>query len=202
MRLYHSPGSRSARVLWALEEVGAPYGLTFMGPDRRQDPEHLLRHPLGRVPVLEFDDGTRMFESAAICLQLGDLYPGSGLLPATTSTARAAVYQWTLFAMAELEPAVIAWSRARREEGDEAEVSERFIQTATALDSALGSNQWLLGDEFSIADIISARVAQIAFNRELVEDLGVLRSYIERAHARPAQLRAAAIGAAPASPVS
>ncbi|MGI8712963.1 MAG: glutathione S-transferase N-terminal domain-containing protein, partial [Solirubrobacteraceae bacterium] len=98
MRLYHLPGSRSTRALWTLEELGAPYELTIMNPDERRSPEHLGRHPLGRVPVLELDDGRFIFESAAICLQLGDLYPDAGLLPAVGSTDRALVYQWSVFA--------------------------------------------------------------------------------------------------------
>jgi len=53
MRLYHMPGSRSTRVLWMLEEIGVPYEVTLMTREERKTAEHIGRHPLGRVPVLE-----------------------------------------------------------------------------------------------------------------------------------------------------
>src|SRR5207245_9107173 len=73
MRLYHVPRSRSTRVLWLLEELGAPYDLTVLAREDRQTPEHRERHPLGRVPVLEDEHGF-VFESAALCLHLADLH--------------------------------------------------------------------------------------------------------------------------------
>ena len=86
-RVFFMPRTRSNRVLWALYEIGAPFESTRMALEERRSPEHRARHPLGRVPAFELDDGTVMFESAAICLQLGDLYPDSGLL-APRSSAR------------------------------------------------------------------------------------------------------------------
>ena len=88
-RLYYMPRTRSSRVLWLLEEIGAPYDLTEIRGAERRSEEHLLRHPLGRLPGLELEDGATKFESAAICLQLADLNPGAGLIGPLGSTARA-----------------------------------------------------------------------------------------------------------------
>jgi glutathione S-transferase len=74
-----------------------------MAREDRQREEHLLRHPLGRVPVIE-EEGGFVFESAAIRLHLAELHPEAGLIPAPQSHERALVYQWTFFAMDELEP--------------------------------------------------------------------------------------------------
>jgi glutathione S-transferase len=63
------------------------------------------------VPALELGDGTTMFESAAICLQLADLYPAARLIPPAGSSERALVYQWVLFAVAELEAPLFRWIR-------------------------------------------------------------------------------------------
>jgi glutathione S-transferase len=90
-RLFFMQRTRPDRVLWALNEVGAPSQSTWVASEERRSPEHRARHPLGRVPAFELDDGTVMFESAAICLQLADLYPESGLLPPPGSSARALV---------------------------------------------------------------------------------------------------------------
>jgi glutathione S-transferase len=113
MRLYHVPGSRSTRVLWMLEEIGAPYELTVMTREARKTAERISRHPLGRVPVVEFDDGRPLFESAAICIQLADLHPEVGLIPPVGSLDHGLVYQWSFFAMTELEPPIFQWMRAR-----------------------------------------------------------------------------------------
>src|ERR1700733_4974109 len=96
-RLYYMSRTRSSRVLWLLEEIGAPYELTEISGAQRRSAEHLGRHPLGRVPALELGDGTTMFESAAICLQLADLDPGAGLIGPVGSSERALVSQWVVF---------------------------------------------------------------------------------------------------------
>ena len=115
-RLFYMPRTRSSRVLWLLAEIGAPYELTKLAPEERTSGEHLARHPLGRVPALELDDGTVIFESAAICLQLADLHPDAGLIPPLGSAERGLVYQWVLFAMTELEAPLYRWIREAAED--------------------------------------------------------------------------------------
>jgi glutathione S-transferase len=190
MRLYHVPGSRSTRVLWMLEEIGAPFELTVMTREERKTPEHISRHPLGRVPVVEFDDGRKLFESAAICIQLADVHPEAGLIPPVGSPDRGLVYQWSFFAMTELEPPVFQWMRARRGEADQTEPSERYHAAAAVLDAALADRDWLLGP-FSVADVICAGVAGITRRAELTDEPERVRAYVERARARPANQRAA-----------
>jgi glutathione S-transferase len=195
MRLYHSPRTRSNRVLWALEEIGVPYDVTTLTLEERRGPEHRRRHPLGRVPVLELDDGRMLIESAAICLHLGDAHPEAGLVPPAGSPGRGLVYQWTVFAMTELEPTVIAWVAARRDGADEVDLPERFAERAAVLDAALRDRAWLVGDRFSVADIVCVKVLNIAFSRELVDGPPALRDYVDRGQARPAHVRAEAVGA-------
>ena len=82
-------------------------GLT-LGQDY-DNPSEISAYPValvGRVPVMELDGGY-VFESAAICLHLGDLYPDAGLLGAPGTYARALAYQWSIFAPSELEPPLI-----------------------------------------------------------------------------------------------
>jgi glutathione S-transferase len=107
MRLYHREhAGRPIRVAWMLEELGEPYEVTVMTREEGEGEEHRARHPLGRVPVLEDEEGF-VFESAAICLHLADLHPDAGLAPAPGTHERALLYQWTIFAPAELEPPLI-----------------------------------------------------------------------------------------------
>lgn len=195
MRLYHLPGSRSTRVLWMLEEIGAPYDVTILARGEKSSPEHLERHPLGRVPVLKLDDGQYVFESAAICLHLGDLHPEAGLLPPVASTDRALAYQWTVFAMAELEPSLFGWVRAKRAEQDLTEPVARVLPIVSVLRDALSDGRpWLLGETFTVPDVLCSSLLGTAFRRQLLDETGPLRSYVNRARDRPANVRAEAVG--------
>src|SRR6478672_1886364 len=108
MRVYHREhAGRPLRILWTLEEIGEPYDVVLMTREESKGDEHRARHPLGRVPVLEDEQGWLVFESAAICLHLADLHPDAGLAPAPGTPERALLYQWTIFAPAELEPPLI-----------------------------------------------------------------------------------------------
>lgn len=58
MRIYHRErAGRPIRIVWVLEETGVPYELEVMNREEGRGEEHLARHPLGRVPVLEDDEG-------------------------------------------------------------------------------------------------------------------------------------------------
>ena len=198
-RLYYMPRTRSSRVLWLLEEIGAPYELTeIRGAERRSD-EHLRRHPLGRVPALELGDGTTMFESAAICLQLADLNPDAGLIGPVGSPERGLVYQWVLFAVSELEGPLFRWIRDLGEGVIDSPAHDRFTDAAGTMQSALVARDWLVDDRFSVADVMCASVLQGANARELLQPWPGIEAYLQRAEARPAYARAAAISDRPRS---
>jgi glutathione S-transferase len=190
-RLYYMPRTRSSRVLWTLEEIGAPYELTEIPGAQRRSPEHLARHPLGRVPALELADGTTIFESAAICLQLADLNPDARLIGPIGSPERARVYQWVLFSMSELEASL--YRSIRSDAGAESPELDRFTEAATALEAALGEHDWLLDDRFTVADVMCVSVLASGHTRGLLGDWPRLQAYVERGQARPGYLRAAAI---------
>jgi glutathione S-transferase len=194
-RIFYMPRTRSNRVLWALYEIGAPFDSTRVAREDRQSPEHLARQPLGRVPAFELDDGTVMFESAAILLQLGDSYPDSGLLPPVATAERALTYQWLEFGMTELEASLYRWMGEIRDGAEptaESRDSRRFADAAAVLDAALDGREWLLRDQFTIADIVCVGVLGSAASRDLLDPWPRLRDYVTRGEARPAQLAAVA----------
>jgi glutathione S-transferase len=192
MRIYHVAGTRSTRILWALEEIGAPYEVTRV-TDRRTSEEHLQRHPLGRVPVVEFDDGTLLYESGAICLQLADLNPDAGLIPPVGSTERGLVYQWTFFGVTQIEPVAFPWHRAHREDRDETEQAAAFEPVGAALRRNLAEHPWIVGDSFTVADIMCASILGNTRRLGLLTDDDPISEYVDRALARPAQRRAEAV---------
>jgi glutathione S-transferase len=156
MHLYHREyAGRPVRVAWMLEELGQPYQITRMARDDSKAEEHRRRHPLGRVPVLEDNEGLAVFESAAICLHLGDLHPAAGLLPAPGTHERALVYQWTIFAPAELEPPLGEAAVHAQTDPDRASAARRRAgKAAGAVSSALDDSGYLVGGRFTVADVL------------------------------------------------
>jgi glutathione S-transferase len=196
MRLYHSPNTRSGRTLWILEEIGAPYDVTKLEGDARRQPDHLQRHPLGRVPVIE-EEGGFVFESAAIALHLADLHPEIGLIAPIGTHERALQYQWVIFSMTELEPRS-GQVRMNRESDPEraAAATEQWRAAAQVVENALEGQDYLVGNKFSIADAVLGVVIAAGRRLEIAEGLPNVAAYLDRLEARPARQRADELAAA------
>jgi glutathione S-transferase len=169
MRVYHRPGAgRPVRALWALEEAGIPYELEIVSKEGESGERHRARHPLGRVPVLETDDGRLVFESSAICLYAAELAPEADLIGADGSLERALTYQWIFFAMTEIEPPAIAVYRARAADGGEDESAvKRVGRGIDAVEAALADRDHILGESFSVADIVISEVTKMTGRLEV-----------------------------------
>lgn len=194
MRVFHREhAGRPIRIVWTLEELGEPYELTVLSREEGRGPEHRERHPLGRVPVLEDEEGF-LFESAAICLHLADTHPQAGLVPSLGSRGRALVYQWASFVPAEIEPALIETAmQAERDPERSAAARRRFDAAAAAVAAALGEREYLVGETLTVADVLAgtalAFTARAGFADELAPEL---QAYVARLAQRPAFQRAAA----------
>jgi len=191
MKLYFVPRTRSTRPRWMLEELGLPYELVRLDPNKgetRSD-EHTNRHPLQHVPVLETRDGS-VFESAAIVLHLADLHPEKKMLGAVGSHARALAYQWLFFAMTELEPPCIEFTllkKAGKIDSPEATVMrEKFSLAIRPLERRFSSGDYLIGDDFSAGDVVVGAVLSWADMLGLVVDAANISAYLERIRERPA----------------
>ena len=153
MKLYYAPNTRALRPRWLLEEAGLPYELVTvdMQKGEHRQPAHLKVHPLGAVPALE-DEGVTLIESAAICLYLADKAADKRLAPPVGTPARGRYYQWMVYAMATLEPAVLDLARAKDDAAKQA-ATARCAEVARPVESALG-DQFLLGADFTAADVM------------------------------------------------
>jgi glutathione S-transferase len=192
LRVFHRErAGRPLRILWTLEEVGAPYELTVMTREEGGGEEHRSRHPLGRVPVLEDGEGF-VFESAAICLHLGDLHPEAGLVPAPGTHDRALVYQWSSFAPGELEPPLFeAWNQAERDPDRAAAARERFFTAAGAVEAALDGADYLVAGRFSVADVMVGSALMFTTRAGFADQLSPgLTNYMGQLAERPAFQRA------------
>lgn len=98
--VHHLNDSRSQRILWLLEELGAPYEIKFYQRDattRLAPPELVAVHPLGKSPVVT-DDGRTIIESGAIIDYIVRRYGGGRLAPAMGTDAYEAYSQWMHYA--------------------------------------------------------------------------------------------------------
>ncbi|MDI5890025.1 glutathione S-transferase family protein [Halomonas rhizosphaerae] len=205
--LYSFPSSRSLRVAWTLEELGLDYAcqhVDLAAGEARQG-AHLDRHPDGKVPVLVDGDLT-LFESAAICRYLAERYgePG-GLLPASLED-RARVDQWLFFTTGELEQALwtqakhkFALPRGRRVPAVLPTAAWEFQQALEALARRFEGEGWLVGDHFSLADLLLGHTLSwaVQFKTRLP---AALEAYRQRCASRPALARAVARERAAAEP--
>jgi len=192
MRVYHREYTgRPLRVVWTLEELGQPYDFEVMTHEQGQSEEHLARHPLGRVPVLEDDDGY-VFESAAICMHLGDLYPEGGMMPPLGTHERALAYQWAVFAPSEIEPPLIEAAIYNQADPERAaKAKERFSRTAAAVESGLGDGEFLVGDGLTVADVMISSALNFTARAGFPELLPTaLKEYVAGLQERPAFQRA------------
>jgi glutathione S-transferase len=199
MKLYYVPRTRASRPRWLLEELGVPYELVRLDPTKGETrtPEHLARHPLGHVPVLE-DGDLRLFESGAICLYLADRFQDRGLLPPSGSPTRALCYQWIFYALTEIEPPFAAVGAQLRKPEAERDLrviaveSERMAKAVAQLEPALAKGPFLIGSTFSVADVIVGSMLAFARFRNVLPARPAFDAYLERIHQRPAFQRASA----------
>ena len=198
MLLYHQPRSRSGRVLWALEEAGATYDVRVIERSFKQDPEYRKLHPLGRAPVIVDDEGP-IFESAAILFQIADLHPASALLAPVGTHARALQYQWSFFAGLEVEAPLMEIARQLWNEGSDpiAAVIDaakgRLDAAVEVLAQHLDGHPFLVGDAFSVADLLIAGVLGFSRIAEIAPLDERLVGYVDAIEARPARQRALAV---------
>jgi len=198
MKLYYVPQTRSSRPRWLLEEIGAPYEIVRLDVAAKENrkAEYLALNPLGHVPTL-VDGGVVIYETLAICLYLADRFPDKRLAPAPGDPQRALYLQWIVFSVASIERvAEQVDDHARRlPEGDRqprlADAARaRFAELARVVATALGDREYLVGGDFSAADIMMASGFAWAKQLGLLAGFPGLEAYVHRAITRPAAKRA------------
>jgi glutathione S-transferase len=167
LKFYGTSKSRSARSLWAAEELGIKYEHVATAQPQAKSPEHLKLNPNGHIPVID-DEGTIIWESMAINLYLAEKYGKGSLWPASVED-HGHVYQWSFFGMTEVEGHLMTLLTQRiflpADKRDE-KVAQRAIESLKAplavLEDALKGREYLLGNSFSIADLNVASVLSFA----------------------------------------
>ncbi len=202
MKLYGMQQSRSFRALWALEESGLEYEYVPIklrtpadDPESAQHPDYLRINVQGKVPTLVDGDMT-LTESLAIVNYIGRLAPYSGLMPAGDPKTMARYDELSCFILAELEQPL--WSKGKHwfalpEEHRIEQMFEtakfEFTKAVNTLDHLLGDNEYALGENFTLVDILLAHT----FNWAIRFEFDVPQKYQDlrnRHYERPAAKRA------------
>lgn len=193
--IFHSPMSRSTRILWLLEELKAPYQIeriSILRPDGSDGPDPANPHPLRQVPVIE-DDGAVIVETMIIILHLVDKFPQGGLAPQASEPARAEFMEWLGLCIGVLDP--ILTSLALKQPLTDRQEAARTI-LADRVHAALQAHRYLLGASFSAADLVLFSYLRLA--PDFLGAIRALPEWIERINARPALASARALDSMPA----
>ncbi len=197
IKMHGTSMSRAARSLWALEEFGLKYEHVPVGfSGELQKPEYLKINPNGHIPAIE-DGGAVVWESMAINLYLAEKYGKAPMWPATVEQ-HAACYQWSFWGMTEIEPLLMTLLANRmmlppeqRNEKAAAKAVEDLKKPLKILDAHLHNREYLLGKEFTIADLNVASVLSLAVLVQL--DLSATpnaQKWLQKCMERPANQKA------------
>lgn len=187
---------RDHRVRWILNEAGWPYEVRLLDAVDQKSGDHRARQPFGQVPTLEEDGRPPMFESGAI---VWDIAERAGVLIPADPAGRSQVLAWYFAALNTIEPALNNVAEAEFFIEDESQKQVRRAQTLpfaqqrlSELQTSLGNRDWLVGDTFTLADLMMASVLKIAASLNLLTDVPALAAYHARALDRPAYKQAVA----------
>jgi glutathione S-transferase len=188
MKLYYNPKSRAVIAKWMLDECGVDYEIVPIDFEKREHkaPEFLRINPAGKLPAL-VDGDTRIFESAAICLYLGDKFPQANLAPKIEAPERGRYLSLMVYSTSQLEPAM----------GDallgQATLPQRgwtdFETVKDVVEGELGDGPYLFGDWFTAADVM---IGSMFFWRRMFTgrpDRPKLEAYVDRLLARPVAIK-------------
>ena len=196
--LFHAPNTRSFGVLTLLEELGAPYDVELFDSQKGalQTPEFRKINPMAKVPALRDATGAIVTEQVAILMHLADLFPENRLAPAIGDPSRGPYLRWMVFYAACFEPAVVDFAM-KREPGRRAMSPYGEYDTVMeTLRAALTPGPYLLGEQFSAADVLWGTALSWTTAFKVVPEFPEVVDYLARVNGRPAVAAAKAKDAA------
>lgn len=200
--LHHLNDSRSQRILWLLEELGAPYEMEFYRRDaktRLAPPELAAIHPLGKSPVMT-DGDLKIAESGAIVDYLIRAYGKGGMMPKAGTAEYEAYNEWLHYAEGSaMLPLMLNLYVSRLKEAGSPlhpRIDSEIANHLGHVDRALQGRAFFVGDALTGADIQMSFVGEMADVFERLGSFPNLRAWLSRMHARPAFQRSVEKGGA------
>ncbi|MGF6999760.1 glutathione transferase GstA [Paraburkholderia sp. GAS32] len=189
MKLYYSPGACSLAVHIALREAGLDFDTVKVNLQTHKlanGDDYYAISPRGYVPLVEFDDGSRHTEGAALLQYIADLAPARALLPAAGTPQRLEAVTWLTYISTELHKTFSPWLwHQETAESTKLECRTKLATRFSELEGVLTSRDYLTG-QYSVADAYAFTV--LSWARMLSVDLGPyphLSAYLARMAARP-----------------
>lgn len=185
---------RDHRVRWILNEAGWSYEVRLLDAVDQKSAAHRALQPFGQVPTLEEDGQPPMFESGAIVWAVAER---AGVLIPTEPVQRAQVLKWYFAALNTIEGALMNVAEVEFFLPDEAAKAMRRPQVLpfahqrlAELQAALCDRDWLVGKDFTVADLMMSSVLKIAVSLDLLSSYPALEDYQQRCLDRPAYRKA------------
>jgi glutathione S-transferase len=190
MKLYYSPGACSLSPHIVLQEAGLPFEKIKADTKTKVLPDgtdYKTINPLGYVPLLELDDGTRLTEGPAIVQYIADKAPEKRLAPPNGTFERVKLQSWLNFVTSELHKGFSPLFNPTMPEEAKKYFRERLGTRFAHLDTQLNGNDYLMGKEFSVADAYAFVVSNWAGRVDVdLSPYANVLAWRKRVGARPA----------------
>ena len=198
MKLYDlppSPNARRVRIFVAEKGLEIPTIAVDMAKGENKAADYLAKNSLGKMPVLELDDGTCITESHAICRYLEEAHPEPPLL-GRTPVERAQVEMWNRRMELEILLPLInvfahtheMWKGVHTQVAEWGELCrENSLNRLAWLDGEIAGRDYIVNDNYSVADITlqCALVLGKAVGVRVPEELDNVNAWFARVAARP-----------------
>ncbi|MDR2876982.1 MAG: glutathione transferase GstA [Chromatiales bacterium] len=190
MKLYYSPGACSLSPHIVLREAGLSFDLELASTKTHKladGTDYYGISPLGYVPTLELDDGTRLREGPVIVQYIADQVPQRNLVPANGTFARYRAQEWLSFISTEVHMGFRPLFIAGTPDAFKAIAKERLDVRLKWVDAQLAGKNYLMGENFTVADAYLFVVTNWAAVTGIdISALANLNAFRARVAARPA----------------
>ena len=190
MKLYYSPGACSLSPHITLHESGLKFEHVLASTKTHQledGTDYYTINPLGYVPVLELDDGTRLTEGSAIVQYIADQAPGKNLAPPNGTVRRTQMQSWLNFIGTEIHKGFSPLFNPATPAEYKTMAIDKLMSRLKWVDGELAGKQYLMGDDFSVADPYLFTVINWAPKVGMdISGFANLAAFRERMAARPA----------------
>ncbi len=190
MKLYYSPGACSLSPHIVLREAGLAFEpvLASTKTHKLQDgTDYYGINPKGYVPLLELDNGERLSEGPVIVQYIADQAPAKKLAPAAGTMARYRLQEWLNFITSELHKSFSPLFNPAMPEEAKALYRTRLGERFKWVDGQLAGKNYLMGEDFSVADAYLFVVAGWSKHVGVdISGLANLGAFMARVGARPA----------------
>ena len=194
--VHHLNNSRSQRILWLLEELGADYDIVAYQRDVTTNlapPELKQAHPLGKSPVI-VDDGVMVSESGAIIQYLCERHGGTGWLPDPASEEHVRHLEWMQFGESSFfVPVMLKLYAGRLGEASASlmpRIEDQLAAHVAFAEDNIRPSLHFVGDYWTAADVMMSFPAEIAVMQGFAPRAPKLAAFVGAVHARPAWQRA------------